>query len=284
MSQQLIVIKAGVRPANALAVASIANGKAGFVVEGTSVVKQAIAKTDRLVLVAKQANGTPETTPAFSPADIVKKSKIAPSAGTAQVTNVTMQITGQKKNSEWIVKIIDTTVATRAPKSETFSVFHKGTDFNQASLAQAMADKINAFADIPVIASVSGNNLVLTGKNTVKNFRVAVDGLNAEIAVITYAVSNIPAAGTPAVIRELEEYLQSFGRGATNKHEYPVKKVPSQVEDGATYHLYVFDMVIPASDFTGTGNTRPAKYRLYIAEADTAADQANHVANNLFAL
>lgn len=274
MGKQLFIVKAGAAPADALAISSIVAGKAGFAVEGTSAVKAAIEAGDRVQLIAKRADGSPEVSAVFSPGDVVKKSVIAPSAGTAQVSQITLDIpAGQAKNDEWIVKVIETTPGTRAAKTYNFSVFHKGTDFTANTLTDAFVAKINA-AGIGITASNAADVLVLTADNTVTTFRLAVDAM-AELSVIEYTTSNVPAAGTPEVIAALEKELQSFGRGITNQTEYPVKKPDSQVESGATYTLYVFDMLIKTPDYSGVASQRTATYKLYIAEADALA--ANHV-------
>ena len=274
MGQQLFVLTAGAVPANALAVSAIVDGKAGIAVEGTSVVKAAPAAGDKIQVVGIGLDGTPEVSAVFSPSNIVKASVIAPSAGTPQVVSITLAVPAtQKKGDEWIVKIMDTTIATRAPKMVTVSVYHTGVDLTNVTLTNAFVAKINALK-LGVVASNVGNVLTLTGADTVKSFRYAVDNL-AETSLVVYTTTNVPAAGTPEVIKALEEYLQSFGRGVTNKITYPVKKPASNVEAAATYTLYVFDMLIPVPDYAGVGSARTAAYKLYIAEAD--ALEANHI-------
>lgn len=274
MGQQLFVIKAGVLPADALAIANIVAGKAGVSVEGTGVVKAAPAAGDKVQIIAKGLDNTPEVSAVFSPENIVKKSVIAPSAGTAQVSKITLAVPAtQKRGDEWIVKVIDATIGTRAPKVTNVSVYRGNADYTVETLTDAFVLKINA-AKLGITAANVGDVLVLTADDTVKAFRLAVDNM-AEGSTIEYTTSNIPAAGTPAVIEALEKYLQSFGRGITNQTSVPVKMPASNVEAAASYTLYVFDMLIPVPDYSGKGSARTATYKLYLAEADALA--ANHV-------
>jgi hypothetical protein len=274
MGQQLFVLTNGALPADALTIADIVVGKAGAVVEGTNVVKAAPALGDKLQIVGKTLANTPIVSPVFSPRDIVKKSVIAASAGTAQVSNITLVVPGtQKKGDEWIVKIMDTTIGTRAPKMVSASVYHTGVDYNVGTLTDAFVTKINSLK-LGVTADNNANVLRLTADNTVKAFRFAVDNM-AETSTIAYTTKNTPAAGTVEVIKALEDYLQSFGNGVTNKTSVPIKQPASNVEAGATYTLYVFDMLIPVPDYAGIGSKRTASYKLYIAERDAA--NANHI-------
>lgn len=286
MGKQLFVIKAGAAPADGTTLQAIANGKAGFAVEGTSVTKAAIEKADKVQLIAKRADGSPEVSPVFSAEDIVKKSVITYSAGTAQASHITFVLPAtQNLRDEYMVKIIDTTLGTRAPQVNNISVYHNGTDFTSATLIDAFVAKIND-AKLGVTASVDNGKLKITADNTVTTFRLAVDMMAAQ-SVIEYTTSNIPAAGTPEVIEALESYLQSFGRGITNRVEYPVKTPESQVEAGVTYTLYIYDMLISTPDYAGVGSPRYSSYKMYLAEVDdTGVDGAdvNHVGKVLAAL
>ncbi len=286
MSQQLFIVAAGAVPADATNSHEIAVSKAGFVPEGATTVKAVPVIGDKLQLVYRRADGSPESSPIFSPADIVKASKIVPSAGTAQVTNVTLVVPAtQSVGDEWIVKIIDTTLGTRAPQHYNFSVYHTGTDYTVETLTNAFETKINANTELKITADNNGNVLRLTAQNTMFTFRVAVDA-NAEFSTIDYATPNVPAAGTPEVISALEEYTQSFGRGLTNKTAVPIKQPVSQVNPAASYTLYIFDMLIPTPDYAGIASARTAKYKMYIAEADAddVGAGTNHIGHVLYDL
>lgn len=286
MGQQLFILTDGAVPGNGTDIDAIADGKAGFVVEGTTVTKAAIDMDDKLQLIAKRADGSPEVSPVFSPENVIKASKIDPSAGTPQFTTVDIAIPAtQSTGDEWLVKIIDTTVGTRAPKHYNFSAYHLGVDLTPETVTNAIRDAINANTELPVTAVNNADVLELTADNTIFTFRVAVDN-NAEFSVIDYDTANVPAAGTPELIGHLEDYLQSFGRGITNQTSVPIKKPLSQVDSTADYTLYVFEMLIPTPDYAGKATARTASYKMYIAESDDTNIGAgtNHVGFVLYDL
>lgn len=274
MGQQLFVIKKGVLPAKGLPIASIVAGKAGITLEGTSVVEDAPAVGDKVQIISKGLDNTPEVSTTFSPKDIVKKSIIAPTTGIAQVSKITLVVPDtQKRGDIWSVKLIDATFGTRSPAVTNIIVYREASDYTVETLTDAFVTKINT-AKLGITATNVADVLTLTADDTATAFRLAIDNMT-EGSTIEYTTSNVHAAGTPAVIKALESYLKSFDRGIPSQTFTPVNMPSSNVEDTATYTLYVFDMLIPTPDCAGVGYARAANYKLYIAEAD--ADVNNHV-------
>lgn len=276
MGKNLFVIGEGALNAAGTNLSEITRGKAAIVIAGTTVVADPAKLNDntRIQLIHRRLDGSPETSPVFSKKDIVNSSVIPFSEGTAQKVEITPVLPAvQTRGMEFMVKVIMTTMGTRVPDKFNVSVFHKGTDYTAQTLAEALAAKINA-RNIEVSASVVAGKLVLTGKNTVVSFRIAVDAYMSD-ALVAYTVTGIPASGTPEFVANLESYLNSFGRGITNKTEYPTKAPASQVGNESTYKMYVLDMLLPIPDHAGTGNARTASYKMYLAEADEL--DTNHV-------
>ena len=288
MGQQLFILADGAVPADTTDIADIDDSKAGFVVEGTNEVKAAPVIGDKLQLIYKRADGSAECSPVFSPANITRAVKIVPSAGTAQVATITFTAPAvQQVGDEFIVKVIDTTPGTRAPQHYNFSVYHTGADYTDQTLAEAFVAVINANTELKITATNAVGVMTLTANNTVFTFRLATDGKAAFGAgVIDYATANVPAAGTPEVIGALEEYLNSFGRGITNRTSVPIKMPGSQVDPTAEYTLYIFEMSIPTPDYAGKATARTASYKMYVAESDDTDINAgtNHIGHVLYDL
>ncbi len=278
MGKQLFIIKAGALDYSTTDLADITAGKATIVKVGESkAAKGEISPNDLIQIMAKRTDGSPEITPAFSLSSIVKAKKIEYSEGTQGVATIGFVLpASQKKGDEFIVKVIDASSGKRDLPITSVTVIHKGTDYTKATLVSAMVTAINA-KNLGVTASATGAGndvLTLTADSSLSSFRYAVDGVVAN-SVISYTVTGIPESGTPEAVAKLEDYLNSFGRGITNKTEYPVRKPVSEVEADGKYTMYVFEMLIDTPNRSGTGYGAKAKYTLYLAEADQ--DDANHL-------
>jgi len=212
----------------------------------------------------RKANGI-ESSFEFCNNDIVRVTKMAYSAGTAQVTTITPGAfpAVQKKGDEYILKIINTTPGTMNLPTKTFVAVHKGgTDLTATTLVTAFKALIGTDKDLQVVSSGT-TTLVLTGSTPDNHFRVAVSGL-FENAGVVYTTANVPSQGTPAKVKELEAECASYGKGVANKVSFPV--VPASEVGTGNYDITVIELAHTSPDASGMKNQKVERKTIYLAE------------------
>jgi hypothetical protein len=217
-------------------------------------------------LAAGRAGGGLTVTPQLNYGELYKVSHIPYSAGTAQVSTVTL--VGSNPGT-WFVKLIDTSVQTFALPTKTFEV----TAASATAAATAIRALINADKDVfkDYSAAGSAGAVVITAPiNT--SFKVAA----TEGSTIAYTGGSnalaVPSTGRPADVESLWKKALAL-TGVTNQTGFPVVAPPSPVNPSGTYDLVVaeFRPVFPAKH--GMDRTFTEKYYIVVA-LDDASDAA----------
>src|SRR5690606_16122084 len=142
------------------------------------------------------------------------------------------------KFTDYSVKVIDVT-AGMAPSEDRVTSEVLGTFANAAALVDALVLKINGNPRSVVVASKSSSNLVLTAKDFLTNFRVAVGG-NLETATITYTTPMGVGIGYGPRVNKLEkDFLVYEGYRARLDTRYPTP--PLQSSAGSNYDIIALE-------------------------------------------
>lgn len=273
MSKQLIIPTGLV--AAATEIGSLPNGKAGFFLAGnTKAVADldTISKKDLLQIIWKKSDGTIETTPGFTMGDIQKVSKLLPSDGVIQQTDLVPVLPDvQKEGDSYLLKIIETTPGTYSMPKKTYEVINDGSGFTVESLVKAFADMIGTDMDVHVQAVDGSTKLTLKGTDPNRHFRLAVDNMLVN-ASINYLVKSKPTVGKAADIKALESECMPAGQGITNKVFFPVTLPDSEVKSD-NYTLYVVDMELKGQNVDSANPVKFDDFVLYIAETDGAVGE-----------
>jgi hypothetical protein len=212
-------------------------------------------------LAAGRSGGGLFVTPQLNYGELYKVSHIPYSAGTAQVSTVTL--VGSNPGT-WFVKIMDTSVQTFALPTKTFEV----TAASATAAATAIRALINADKDVfkDYVASGSAGAIVITAPiNT--SFKLAA----TEGSTIAYTGGSnalpVPSTGRPSDVQDLWKKALAL-TGVTNQVGFPVISPASPVIANETYDLVVaeFRPVFPAKH--GMDRTFTEKYHIVVALAD----------------
>lgn len=199
--------------------------------------------------------------------DLQKTVKAAYSAGTAQVSKVTLAApAGEQK----YIKLIDVTIGTANVPTKSF----EGTN---AAAVVALITAEGAKEDSPFYgytASAAAEVVSVTAP-VGKIFRLAA----SEGSTIAYsgAGTAIPALpeGTPAVVAKLENDCNIF-EGVTNQVGFPVIKPASEVVSTNTYDMLYCDFLVskPTKDGSRTNSLEKVKLIFAVKTSGTVTVDA----------
>lgn len=229
----------------------------------------AIALGDKEVqLAVGREGGGLYVTPPLNFGDLVRLSRIPYSAGTQQVSTVTL---GTSASGTWYITIMDLVVQTLSIPKKTFEV--KAASATAA--ATALRTMINADKDVfkDYVASGSGADVVITAPVNVEFKLAATEG-----STIAYTGGSnakaVPSTGRPADVEKLWKSALAL-TGVTNQTGFPVIQPASPVDSTNTYDLVVAEFAPKFPAKHGMDRTFTEKYLIVIA-ADTLVSQAIH--------
>lgn len=214
-------------------------------------------------LAAGRVGGGLYVTPQLNYGELFKVSRIPYSAGTAQVSTVTL--VGSNPGT-WYVKLIDTSVQTFALPTKTFEV----TAASATAAATAIRALINADKDVfkDYSAAGSAGAIVITAPiNT--SFKLAA----TEGSTIAYTGGGnalaVPSTGRPADVETLWKKALALA-GVTNQTGFPVIAPPSPVNPTGTYDLVVAEFRPVFAAKHGMDRTFTEKYYIVVAMDDAS--------------
>ncbi len=259
-------------PAAGQIIPIVAKGGTGVVV-GSSTFTSAV--TD-FYFASRDAAGYPRLSLPINGKSIVRVTKQAYAAATAQVSTVTLaaaDVVAGNQVTFYIVDLADEEYVNK-PRYRYSLVASAGETI--ATLATKFVDLIKADTAAIVTASSAAGVITLTGKadktRLASSFSFAVipyqSLTTASVATTTKAD---PGAGTPSIVFDIEEKYKGY-KGNMNRSEYVV--LPNyQTDSSKTYTTYVIEHKQPVDDLT-LGATKGLSVETYVF-VDSAGTVAN---------
>lgn len=232
-----------------------------------------IADNDTIIVAVGTAEGCYTSIP-FKKKEATRR-KDTYTAGTKKVftiSSITLPST-KTKYDEYGVTIVDMNRPDVYNKKWRFSAV--GIYANAAAVVDELVAQINA-SDVPVVASKSTSDLVLTAENVGYEFEVLHYEL-LEDATLTLTTETVFPVGTPAKVLEYEKASRHYAQGTySDIYTYDQPKAPSQVNGSGTYNVHFVDVMkaFESADAMDSLDTQGSQLILCFISADANGSEA----------
>lgn len=194
-------------------------------------------------LAGYSATGPRVTNPIHGIKELNYNDYVAPVKQVVTISSIT-KASVETKYTDYSIKVIDVTDG-MSPSEGKLTSEVLGAYTNVAGLVDALVAKINGNKNSVVVASRSTNDLVLTAKEFLTNFRVSLGG-NLESATITYTTPASVGIGYGPRVHKLEkDFLVYEGYRARLDTRYPVP--PLQSSAGSNYDVLTMEGIYTAN-------------------------------------